>query len=169
MGIIRAFLPRHFRLLWCYVLLTAAVIPWLTRNHHVKAQRGEWYPFSNFPMYSKFSESAYLVYITDLEDRPVAIYPTFGTWPTAIKKSYDARLKDLAKGQKHGVKDLSDEQSRPAAVGVLQQICQESKYPDEVKRHSGYRLVVEDIWVQDGHIEQKPRTMGELRLGGAQP
>jgi hypothetical protein len=141
-----------------------AVIPWLTRGNHVKAQRGEWYPFSNFPMYSKFSESAYLVYITDLEDRPVAIYPTFGTWPTAIKKAYDARLKDLARELKRDSKDLTPEECRPAANAVLEQLCKESKYPDEVKKHNGYRMVVEDIWVEDGKIQQKPRMVGEIRL-----
>ena len=46
-------LPHKFH--WFFVLLTGVLVPFLTRNNPDPKQRGEWYPFSNFPMYSTFS------------------------------------------------------------------------------------------------------------------
>ena len=34
---------------------------------------GEWYPISNFPMYSQFGNLNYLVSITDGRDRPIPL------------------------------------------------------------------------------------------------
>ena len=161
-----------FKLHWFFVVLTALVIPYLTRHLPI-AQRGEWYPFSNFPMYSNFEPQAYFVYITDLDDKPVGIQPTFGTWPTAVKKAYDLKLKDVVQklksdaekvGSKYKKKqiEMTTEECRPAGDATLRQIMESSKYPDEVKKHKGYRLYQMDIWLKDGVIQQKPKLVGEV-------
>lgn len=161
-----------FKFHWFFVVLTAFVIPWLTKNLSI-AQRGEWYPFSNFPMYSNFEPQAYYVYITDRNDNPVGIQPTFGTWPTAVKKAYDLRLKEVVKGLKeNAVKnggkykkkqiEMTTEECRPAGDALLKQLMESSKFPDEVKKHSGYRLYQQDIWLENGHIQQKPKLVGEI-------
>lgn len=161
-----------FKFHWFFVVLTALVIPWLTKDLPI-AQRGEWYPFSNFPMYSNFEPQAYYVYITDREDKPVGIQPTFGTWPTAVKKAYDLKLKDVVKdlktqAEKAGGKykkkqiDMTTEECRPAGDATLKQLIESSKFPEEVKKHSGYRLYQQDIWLEDGHIKQKPKLVGEI-------
>ncbi len=77
------------RILWLFVLVSSALVPLLTRHHPIKAQRGEWYPFSDFPMYSDFEEQAYYVYVTDRDDKPVPIAATFGIAPSDVKKAYD--------------------------------------------------------------------------------
>lgn len=162
-----------FKFHWFFVILTALVIPWLTRNLDVP-QRGEWYPFSNFPMYSNFEPQAYYVYVTDDQDKPVAIQPTFGTWPTAVKKAYDLKLKAVVKqlkadaeekGEKYKKKQIqmTGEECRPAGDATLKQIMESSRFPDEVKKHRGYRLYQMDIWLgEDGRIEQKPKLVGEI-------
>ena len=152
-----------FKLHWFFVVLTALIVPVLTRHHPVKAQRGEWYPFSNFPMYSNFEETAYYVYITDLDDKPVGIQPTFGTWPTKVKKAYDAKLKDTAKALKKPSKKLTLDECRPVAEAVLRQLRNDSKFPDEVKKNAGFRLHIMDIWLENGRIKQEPRLVGEIK------
>ena len=154
-------LSYPFKLHWFFVLLTAVVVPFLTRNEKVKMYRGEWYPFSNFPMYSKFEETAYYVYVTDLQDQPVAIYPTFTTWSSAVKKMYDAKIKTIAANLKMPSKSLTAEQVRPAAQAVLAQLRQESRSPEEVRKHPGYRLYAMDVWLEDGRIMKQPRLLGE--------
>lgn len=162
---------QPFRLHWIFVALTAVVIPLLTRNMPV-AQRGEWYPFSNFPMYSNFEPQAYYVYITDLDDKPVAIQPTFATWPTAVKKAYDLKLKDVVQklksdAQKAGGKykkkqiDMATEECRPAGDATLRQLMESTKFPDEMKKHKGFRLYQVDIWLEDGVIQKKAKLVGE--------
>ncbi|MCB1211013.1 MAG: hypothetical protein KDK97_16940, partial [Verrucomicrobiales bacterium] len=49
-----------FKLHWFLVLLMAFVIPALTARTD---KPGEFYPFSNFPMYSSFEPATYFVYI----------------------------------------------------------------------------------------------------------
>ena len=52
-----------FRFHWALVLLMGAVIPLITAKTD---KPGEFYPFSNFPMYSSFEPDTYHVYITYL-------------------------------------------------------------------------------------------------------
>jgi len=154
-------LSYPFKLHWFFVLLTAAIVPFLTRNEKVKMYRGEWYPFSNFPMYSKFEDTAYYVYVTDRQDQPVAIYPTFTTWASAVKKMYDAKIKTIAAHLKKPSKALTADEVRPAAQAVLTQLRKESRTPDEVQKHAGYRLYAMDIWLEEGQIVKQPRLLGE--------
>ncbi len=161
------------RVLWLLVIFSGVIVPWLTRNHEVKAQRGEWYPFSNFPMYSTFEPTAYYVYITDENDKPVAIWQTFGTWPSAVKKGYDAflkaevvRLKEEAKKQggkySRRIVEMSGDECRPAGDAILRQLRDASPNQDEIRKHKGYRLNQVDITLDDGRIVQKTKRVGEI-------
>jgi hypothetical protein len=161
------------RVLWVFVILSSVIVPLLTRNHPVKAQRGEWYPFSSFPMYSTFEPTAYYVYVTDENDRPVSIWATFGTWPSAVKKGYDALLKAevarlKAEAQKQGGKysrrivEMSGEECRPAGDAILRQLRDSSARQEEVRGHRGYRLHQVDITLEGGRIVQKTKRVGEI-------
>jgi hypothetical protein len=161
------------RVLWLCVIVTGAVVPWLTRNHPVEAQRGEWYPFSNFPMYSTFEPTAYYVYVTDENDVPVSIWQTFGTWPSAVKKGYDALLKaEVARlksqAQKRGGKysrrivEMEGDECRPAGDAILRQLRDSSPNQDEVRKHRGYRLQQVDITLEGGRIVQETKKVGEI-------
>ncbi len=57
---------------------------------------GEWYPISNFPMYSGFTYSSDFVYITDSQDRPIPLQIEFGFRTAFLKKAYNSRLKQLS-------------------------------------------------------------------------
>jgi hypothetical protein len=161
------------RVHWLFVVLAAVVVPWLTRNHPVKAQRGEWYPFSNFPMYSTFEPTAYYVYVTDENDEPVPIWQTFGTWPSAVKKGYDALLKTevarlkseaLKQGGKYSrrIVEMDGDECRPAGDAILRQLRDSSPNPDEVRKHKGYRLHQVDITLEEGRIVQKTKRVGGI-------
>jgi hypothetical protein len=145
---------------WLFVALLALVIPWLTRDTPTP---GEWYPFSNFPMYSKFEKQAYYVFITDLDDKPVPTFPIFSVWPSHIKKIYDAEIKAIAKQLGKASKKLTAEERRPAGDRVLKQLSEQSRTPEKVKEHSGYRLQQVDIFLKDGHIVKEATLVGESR------
>jgi hypothetical protein len=161
------------RVHWLFVLIGAVIVPWLTRNNPVQAQHGEWYPFSSFPMYSTFEPTAYYVYITDEADRVVSIWDTFGTWPSALKKSYDARLKDeigrlktesKRQGKRYSKKivEMSGEECRPAGDAMLRQLKMTSPNLEKVRKHQGYRLHQVDITLENGHIVEKTKLVGEI-------
>lgn len=162
-------LPHKFH--WFFVVVTAFIIPWLTRN---TVKPGEWYPFSNFPMYSNFEKQAYYVYITDKNDQPVAMYPTFGNWPSGIKKMYDGKLKEVvndlkAKANNQGttyktkIVNMTSEECRPAGDATLKQLVESSRTQDEIKKHTGFRLYQMDITLnKEGNIVKKTKLVGEL-------
>ena len=161
------------RVLWLFVIVAGVVVPWLTRNHPVQAQRGEWYPFSNFPMYSSFEPTAYYVYVTDENDVPVSIWQTFGTWPSAVKKGYDALLKAevvrlkseaLKRGGKYSrrIVEMEGEECRPAGDAMLRQLRDSSPHQDAVRKHRGFRLQQVDITIEKGRIVQKTKRVGEI-------
>jgi hypothetical protein len=165
-------LPHKFH--WFFVLVTVLLVPFLTRHNPDPKQRGEWYPFSNFPMYSTFEPTAYYVYVTDLEDKPLALVPTFGNWGSGVKKTYDKFLKEEVKrlkgeAEKRGEKyktriaQMSGEECRPAGDATLKQLRDGARNQGEVRRHSGFRLHQVDITLEEGRIVQREKVVGEVR------
>ena len=154
-------LPLKFH--WLFVFLGAVLVPLLTRHNPDRAQRGEWYPFSNFPMYSDFEKQAYYVFLTDLEDKPVSTGETFGIAPSDIKKAYDKRLKELAKKLNKPSKKLTPEERQPIAEDVLRELRDTSKHQDKVYLHRGFRLHQVDITVEDKRIVERAMTVGEIK------
>ena len=71
---------------------------------------GEWYPISNVPMYSTFSNSTNFIYITDGRDKPIPLKLEFGFHPAFLKKVYNSRVKKLSdKNNKQNInKDLKE-------------------------------------------------------------
>jgi hypothetical protein len=163
-----------FKLHWFFVFVSGALVPFLTRNHPDAKQHGEWYPFSNFPMYSTFEPTAYYVYVTDLNDKPVALVPTFGNWGSGVKKTYDQflkaevkRLKEqaTASGTKYRKRlvEMSGEECRPAGDATLKQLRETSKAQEEVRKYPGFRLYQVDITLDDGKIVKRDKLVGEVK------
>ena len=163
-----------FKLHWFFVLVTGVLVPLLTRNHPDPKQHGEWYPFSNFPMYSTFEPTAYYVYVTDLNDKPVALVPTFGNWGSGVKKTYDQYLKNEVKRLKKEAEaaggkyrrrifEMSGEECRPAGDATLRQIRDTSKEQAEVRTHAGFRLYQVDITLEKGSIVKREKLVGEVK------
>jgi hypothetical protein len=164
--------PHKFH--WFFVLLTGLLVPFLTRNHPDPKQRGEWYPFSNFPMYSTFEDTAYYVYITDLDDKPLALAPTFGTWGSQVKKTYDKYLKEEIKRLKaeaasHGgkyrtrISQMPGEECRPAGDATLTQLRDATRDQNKLGQYPGFRLYQVDITLEDGRIVERTKKVGEVR------
>ena len=165
-------LPHKFH--WFFVLLTGVLVPFLTRHNPDPKQHGEWYPFSNFPMYSSFEDTAYYVYVTDLEDKPVALMPTFGNWGSGVKKAYDRFLKEeikrlKAEAEKRGEKyrtriaQMPGEECRPAGDETLKQLLDGARNQEQLRGSPGFRLYQVDITLEDGQIVQRKKRVGEVR------
>ncbi len=158
-------LPRRlpFRFHWLLVLLMGLVIPVLTKRTD---KPGEFYPFSNFPMYASFAPDTYYVFITDLGDRPIAISPTFGTSASDIKKTYDRKLGDLkSRGPKGARKvDLPPELKKEAADATLLALVQKTGPNPKLAGIHGLRLHHVDILYRGDTLEQRSTQVGEIPL-----
>lgn len=79
----------------------------------------EQYPFSDFPMYSRFGRSTYYVYLAQGDGRPLPSYHTIGVSTATLKKVFDSELGQQAKrlGTRRGRLSLDDR--RAVAERVL--------------------------------------------------
>ena len=152
-----------FRFHWLLVLLMAVVLPLLTARTD---KPGEFYPFSNFPMYSSFSTDTYLVFITDLEDRPLAISSTFATSASDIKKTYDRKLGELkSRGPKGARKiELPLELRKEAADATLAALVKKVSPSPQLAGLKGLRLHQVDILYRGDTLEQRTTQVGEIPL-----
>ena len=57
---------------------------------------------------------------------------------------------------------MTSEECRPAGDATLRQLMESTRFPDEARKHDGYRLYQQDIWLEDGHIQQKRKLVGEI-------
>jgi hypothetical protein len=153
-----------FRFHWLLVLLMAFVIP-----EGMKALRmekpGEWYPFSNFPMYATFTADTYLVFITDQDDQPLPIKHLLGTAASDVKKTYDRKLAQLkSRGPKGARKldlplDLRREAGAETLLAVVKTIPDAAKLPAST---TALRLHEVTLSYQEGRIHQGATAVGEI-------
>jgi hypothetical protein len=152
-----------FRFHWVLVLLMALVIPVLTAK---TPKPGEFYPFSNFPMYSSFEPSTYLVYITDWRDQPIAISPTFSTSASDIKKTYDLKLGLLKSKAPKGSRkaSLPLELRKEAADATLRELIQRVSPKSKLDGFGGLRLHQVDIRYNGETLSTQTTQVGEVPL-----
>jgi hypothetical protein len=65
-------------------------------------KKAEFYPLSSFSMYSTFSETPFLVYVTDGRGGKVAIDTSLKTHASELKKTYESLLKRAKQKAKQG-------------------------------------------------------------------
>ena len=152
--------PHKF--LWGIVLLTAFVIPWAQQG---EAKPGEFYPFSNFPMYASFTPDTYYVYVTDLEDKPVAITRLTGKVLSNLKKQYDTELKAEKKVVGGNVRqaDLPLEVRQRAGEVVLRWLLPFA-HQAPLAKLGGLRLKQVNISYGPNGIVKETLQVGEVRL-----
>jgi len=119
---------------------------------------GEFYPFSHYPMYSRFKGVEYYLYITDGADRPIAC-ANFHTSAPKLKKRFNGRLKKLAA--------LEDTRERNVSAEGLARIGRETldSYLDTAERTGPMaavrelKLVLVDIGYEDDAIVKSERVI----------
>lgn len=159
-----------FKFHWILVVLMAAVIPLATYR---TPKPGEFYPFSNFPMYSRFEPDTYYVYVKDVRDEIVPVGTVFGRSISDLKKTYDSNLKRLKADSKLKVDkmDLPMDIKGKAAVSSLEWLV--SITPKEkravLQQHAGLVLHEVQIVYKDGAIQKTDLVVGQSQLPAPSP
>ena len=147
---------------WFLVVLMAGVIPLLTLRTE---KPGEFYPFSNFPMYSTFEPETYYVYVTGGKGEIVPISPLFGRSISDLKKTYDRKLSVLKKSVK-GVRkiNLPADKKTEAARDALQWLLDitPAAKKDRVRSFSPLSLHEVQIKFRDSKIGKDDVIVGTL-------
>lgn len=126
---------------------------------------GEFYPFSQFPMYSKFEDRTYYVYLVDGEGKEVPSLD-FKIFASELKKQYGDHLGDLKKTHKGSHFDWSPEQKAPAARATLDYL-REKRAPKAFAegKHDALTLVDARIFWKDGEIITEVAPIASLKEG----
>ena len=80
---------------------------------------GEFYPFSSFPMYSKFDDRTYLVYLKNADGEPLPTVSTISMVSSQLKKRYGDELTELKSIYPGSHFDWSTEQKAQAGEKTL--------------------------------------------------
>ena len=121
---------------------------------------GEWYPFSNFPMYSKLGEEVELIYLTDEGDRPLPMDEVVRTGSGTVKKMYERELKRV--GGEGGVAERA--RAGGAVLETLMGRLRRRVLPTGVV---GVRLYRREVALVEGKlVEGVPERLAERGVAG---
>ena len=129
---------------------------------HVK--EAEFYPFSSFPMYSKFSANPVYLYVTDIHDKPIASATQLGVRTSVIKKNYDEKVRVVGKREGTAISKLSQPLKQEAGMQVLRVLKEELAAEYIAKNNLGVLRLYETIirFDDNGEISETTTLVGEL-------
>ena len=126
---------------------------------------GEFYPFSSFPMYSKFDDRTYLVYLKSADGEVLPTAPTLkGMVSSQLKKRYGAELAALKKTHKGSPFDWTAEQKREAGEATLAYL-RNIRAPKAFSRGKldGLRLIDVRITLENGELVKREEEVAQLK------
>ena len=125
--------------------------------------RAEFYPLSSFPMYSKFDDRSYLVYLKSAEGEPLPTVPTVSVFSTELKKQYGDDLDDLKEQFKGSHFDWTVDQKRLAGEATLRYL-RDVRSPAAFADHKldGLRLVDVRIYRDGKKIVTREDEVAQL-------
>lgn len=153
---------------WLLVLPMSVVIA-------VAYVTGEWYPLSSFPMYSKFDERTYYVYLADENGEAV---PTvrYQIVASELKKHYRRELNKLEDQFGGSSYDFDEIKLRTAGAATMKWLRTEwvpDRAPDQVDgaERSGLSLVEVRVFLDQGKFLKRETVVGywnseQTRPGG---
>ena len=125
---------------------------------------GEWYPLSSFPMYSKFDERTYYVYLANEAGKAV---PTvrYQIVASELKKHYRRELNRLEDEHGGSSYDFDPGRLRFAGQKTMDWLRTEwvpERAPDQVEgaRKSGLKLVEVRVFLEDGRFLKRETVVG---------
>lgn len=125
------------------------------------------YPFSNFPMYSSFSDHTFFVYIADANDQPIAIEVLTAIRTGRLKKVYDSQLRSVSKKLGKRKREINVEERHDIGLETLRWFFSSSR--DEIKpylkKYKLLKLYHVDITIVDREItEHPPQLIAEFDM-----
>jgi hypothetical protein len=129
---------------------------------HIK--EAEFYPFSSFPMYSKFSANPTYLYVTDAADQPLACETQLGVRASVIKKIYDKEIRIVGKREGSAISKLPQPLKQEAGLATLRVLRDEVAKQRIAELNQGPLRLYEVIIRRGdgGGIDETTTFVGEL-------
>jgi len=124
------------------------------------------FPFSHYPMYSKFSSDTRYIYITDENDNPIPLKTAFGIKSDFLKKVYMNEVNKIAKINNTDYWLLHPSELKPAAKFTLNylQNVERSKKAKKNYQYKVLNLYHVNIFIKDYKIEKQGYLVDKLNL-----
>lgn len=120
---------------------------------------GEFYPFSDYPMYSQFKGTEYYLYITDQNDAAIPC-SAFHTSAPKLKKHFKTPLKKQAAAEKARERELSAAGLEKCGLETLESVV---KYADPLPQVRELRLVLVYVDYDDsGEIVKSEKVIARM-------
>lgn len=148
--IVLVFLTPSLAPLWVLVILNLLI--------------KESFPFSHFPMYSKFSKFTYYIFITDETGEPIPMRDNFGIRPTFLKKIYITEVK-LANPGGLPMTALPETVLNRAGLALLERVRQFPKSREiAAGKFRKLRLYQMNLYLENGTIRREKRFIAEAAV-----
>ncbi|TLD71762.1 hypothetical protein FEM03_06385 [Phragmitibacter flavus] len=122
--------------------------------------RGDWYPFSNFPMYSSLKASTNSLLATDLNGNLIP-FQSLGTNAPTVKKMLRTELK--LRRDAGEFKSYDDVQPGTYRAAIEKVVAAMMAVPgSEFQSHQAFRIVRKDYVAKDGEVIINSQILGEF-------
>ena len=108
---------------------------------------GEQYPVTRFPMYDKFPDHTYYVYVADKNGEPIPVHDLTGINTSKLKKPYDKELNVIRKKLKKRKLELDVEERREAGETALRQLYNSAPEAGQTKLRSMAPIQLRHVWI----------------------
>jgi len=150
----------------CYLMVPAPegrLLP-LAKTRQEFLRSAEAFPFSSFPMYARFAEDAFIVYLADKDGEPLPVQHLTFERTSALKKIYDQCLREQAQFHGTNKSSLTPEQCRPCGDLALAWLWENASRPgaqDILRPHLPLQLFHVEMAIVDGRpVHQEPILVG---------
>lgn len=120
---------------------------------------GEWYPFSNYPMFASIGPESWYVHVTDANDRPLATQSRFGVSTGVLRRMYRARCQA---GRGHGEDGAPVMPDAVAGREILEFLLRNRRPMEPLDDRSGLRLWHTVVSQADGRVVRQARLVAEI-------
>jgi hypothetical protein len=128
---------------------------------------GEQFPITRFPMYDKFPDHTYYVYVTNRDGEPIPIHDLTGINTSKLKKPYDKELNRIRKRLKKRKLELTVEERREAGETALRKVYQDAPPTGREQLDQHAPILLYHVWIfsEGGKSVERPAE----RIASYQP
>ena len=109
-------------------------------------------------MYSRFSEEADVLYVTDQADKPVSMDALFGTGSSSVKKRFKKELAAVLKGEKDTEAATAAERAQAGKI-ILAGLVDDLKYKAVPPDAKSLRLYSRTFRLEDYKLKSIPPSL----------
>lgn len=108
---------------------------------------GEHYPVTRFPMYDKFPDHTFYVYVGDKDGNPIPVQQLTGINTSKLKKPYDKAI-DRARDELDKRKlELTAEERRPAGEAALRKLYRDAPAAGKAQLDQLAPIQLYHVWI----------------------